>query len=145
METTKAKIESELNSLRIKTASDFTALAWLYKDNREIRWRYVSGNGNDRYKQMVGKIGKGLAGMTVLLGSPIILDSTTSDLSRKRLDYPIMIAENLLSAVSVPLKNNGEIVGVLLAGSRTMRTFTQNEIQFFIETAERMSLSIQKH
>ena len=56
--------QQELDTLRKKVNCDFAAVA-LYENHEPsgpIKWQYVSGNLNSRYKLIVLRKGRGLAG-----------------------------------------------------------------------------------
>lgn len=140
MGNSRAEIEAQLNSLRNITSSDFSALALIDIRKHRIQWRYASGNINDRYKQMMVRPGQGLAGLVIRLGRHMVLDAAMPDVPLKRLEHPIMLAENLHSALAVPITIEREIHGVLLLGSRSIRTFTENEIMLTFGAAEKIAL-----
>jgi nitrogen regulatory protein A len=133
MESPLVEMTKQLNQLRSLTDSDFSAFATISKNDQLISWKYASGNRNERYKHMQGKPGKGLAGLAVRADRVMILDVSNPDYARKRLEYPIMLAENLQSAVAVPVKDNEITCGVLLTGSRTLRKYSQDEVKMIQE------------
>jgi nitrogen regulatory protein A len=139
MECSIVEINKQLDQLRARTASDFSAFASIDKETHLITWRYASGNRNERYKHMHGKPGKGLAGLAVRSDRVITLDQSISDYARKRLDYPIMLAENLQSAVAVPVKDNGETYGVLLTGSRILRHYSQDDLKIIEDISTKVT------
>ncbi len=102
MESIQVEIEQKLHDLCTNTSSDFSAIAHVDQGNQTIRWEYAHGFTNNRYKNMVIRPGKGLSGSVVRFGTTMILDIGTPDRQRTRLQYPIMLAENLVSAVAVP-------------------------------------------
>ncbi|MFC4323409.1 GAF domain-containing protein [Litchfieldia salsa] len=138
MEQLNVYINEQLNEIRHKTSSDFSALACLYKESFAIQWTYVSGNHNERYKSMQGRPGKGLAGLVIRADRLMILDDSVLDLQTKRLEYPIMLAENLQAAVAVPVKFNGQTRGVLLTGSRTRKIYTEQDINWILQMASKI-------
>jgi nitrogen regulatory protein A len=131
------QVEVKLEYMRELTSSDFSAIAWQDIHGDCIRWKYTSGNSNERYKQIVIKKGRGVTGSAILLGRPIVLDSTIFDAERLRYENPIMLAEQLQSILAVPLMVSGEMRGGLLIGSRSRRIYTQNEIRIVTSFAER--------
>ena len=139
MECSIVEINNQLDQLRAQTTSDFSAFACIDKETHLITWKYASGNQNERYKHMHGKPGKGLAGLAIRSDRMITLDQSISDYARKRLDYPIMLAENLQSAVAVPVKANGETYGVLLTGSRTLRQYSQDDLKIILDISVKVT------
>ncbi len=139
MDTIQVDIEQKLHDLCTNTSSDFSAIAHVDQGNQTIRWEYAHGFTNNRYKNMVIRSGKGLSGSVVRFGTTMILDIDTPDRQRTRLQYPIMLAENLVSAVAVPIHVNGKVDGVLLIGSRTEVKYTTEQIEFLKKVAKEFS------
>lgn len=139
MEIVQEEVRVELNRLRMLTSSDFSALALVDRHTNRIRWHYASGNGNERYKHIALRTGQGLEGMAVRLGRPVAVDASTPELERIRGQYPIMLAENLLSALAVPLSVNGAIGGVMLIGDRTERIYKPNDMEQVARAGEEIA------
>lgn len=137
-------MKDELESLRDLTSSDFSALAWIESNERHIRWIYASGNLNERYKQIVLKLGRGLSGAVIRLGRSVVLDETIPDTNRIRNECPIMLAEHLQSAIAVPVTMAAKTCGVLLVGSRSVRVYSSKEINAVENAAKRISLLMQQ-
>ncbi|MGC5324150.1 GAF domain-containing protein [Brevibacillus sp. SYSU BS000544] len=130
-------IEASLSELRRLTATDFAAIAWL--DNEQmIRWKYASGNRNDRYKRIVLRFGKGIAGKVMSSGRPMILDSFTPKSGDDPREYPILLAEGLKSIAAVPITTNERVKGVLLVGCRDTRSFEDDVVELVISVAEQL-------
>jgi nitrogen regulatory protein A len=136
------EIQEELDSLCKITTSDFSGLAWIDQHDSRIRWLYVSGNSNDRYKRLALKPGRGLAGLVLKLGRPIVIDAGMTDLelSRVQYDYPIMLVEHLQAAIAVPITVLNETRGVLLIGNRTDRYYEENDLHLISNLIERFEL-----
>jgi nitrogen regulatory protein A len=133
------ELQDELDSLCKITTSDFSGLAWIDQHDSRIRWLYASGNNDERFKRLALKPGRGLAGLVLKLGRPIIIDTSLADfeLSRVQYDYPIMLVEHLRAAIAVPLKVHDETRGVLLIGSRSERCYEENDLQLLSNSIER--------
>lgn len=138
-------IQNELDSLCKLTASDFSGLAWINQQDSRIRWLYASGNSNERYKRLAQKPGRGLAGLVLKLGRPIIIDAsmTDSELSRIQHNYPIMLVEQLHAALAVPITLHDETGGVLLIGNRTERYYEENDLQIVSNLIKRFESLLQ--
>lgn len=139
VETIKTDIETKLNELCTITSSDFSAFAQVNEHNHEIHWKYVYGNQNKKYKQMIGKPGKGLSGSVLRFGRNIVIDQNTPNVAQKRLEYPIMLAENLFSAIAVPVKSYNQIKGILIIGSRSPKYYDDEQISQVSGTADEIS------
>jgi nitrogen regulatory protein A len=139
------EIQDELDSLCKITTSDFSGLAWIDQHDSRIRWLYASGNSNERFKRLALKSGRGLAGLVLKLGRPIIIDAgmTELELSRVQYDYPIMLVEHLLAAIAVPITVLGETRGVLLIGNRSERYYEENDLNLISNLIGRFELLLQ--
>ncbi|WP_209124113.1 GAF domain-containing protein [Alkalihalobacillus sp. BA299] len=126
-------METELLSeLNIKTSSDFSGIALVAPIIHQIYWRSAIGSINDRYKEMRKMYGSGLVGAVVRHGRLIIIDNNDKDAAQKRLQSPIMLAERLYSAIAAPIFSEQEVIGVLLVGSRSNRTYFADDIQYVL-------------
>jgi nitrogen regulatory protein A len=139
------EIQDELDALCKITASDFSGLAWIDKHDSRIRWLYASGNSSERFKRLALKPGRGLAGLVLKLGRPIIIDAGMTDfeISRVQYDYPIMLVEHLHAAIAVPIKIQDETRGVLLIGNRSERYYEENDLHLISNLIERFELLLQ--
>jgi nitrogen regulatory protein A len=139
------EIQNELDSLCKITTSDFSGLAWIEQHDNRIRWLYVSGNSNDRFKRLALKPGRGLAGLVLKLGRPIIIDMSTPDLERIHLqqEYSIMLVEDLHAVIAVPIKIKDEKRGVLLIGNRSERYYEENDLHMITNWIERLEMLLQ--
>ncbi|TVY01203.1 GAF domain-containing protein [Cohnella terricola] len=114
----------KLSELRAAVGSDFASLAVVDRRERYTRWKWASGNLNERYLNISVRHGQGIEGQIIKVGRGLAWDYEES---RKRTDS-ILLTERLLSAYAEPVMSGQEIVGILLAGDRTRRVY---------ETAER--------
>ncbi|GAX91405.1 GAF domain-containing protein [Effusibacillus lacus] len=137
-------IEASLSELRRLTATDFAALAWADDKDQAIRWKYASGSRNERYKRIVLRLGKGIAGKVLRSGRPMIMESFSPQSGDDPREYPILLAENLKSIVSVPVVTNDRIKGVLLVGCRHTRGFDEETVELVSVVAEQLGTMIQQ-
>jgi nitrogen regulatory protein A len=117
---------------------EFVALALQNEIGPDVQWHYASGNLNDKYKRITVRFGKGIAGKIISSGSPMLLSDFPRTISGKVTDYPIMLAEKLVSSYAVPIFSNAVPKGVLLVGKRETYTFTENEQQMVKQSAHSM-------
>ncbi|OCA85130.1 GAF domain-containing protein [Pseudobacillus wudalianchiensis] len=127
------------DQLRERISIDFVALAFQNVKGTDITWRYAAGNSNDKYKRITVRYGKGVAGKVILTGRSILVEEFPHNISGTVLDYPIMLAEKLVSVYAVPLFPFNHPKGVLLIGRRNKAIFTKREqldVQMFAEDLE---------
>ncbi|CAH1202227.1 hypothetical protein PAECIP111891_02068 [Paenibacillus allorhizoplanae] len=125
-----ANLLVELELLQSLTSSDFIAVAPILDHAARNCWRYVLGNSNHRYQQMVIKVGLGLAGTVLRLGRWVKLEDMRSKSSQERLTCPLMLAEQLQCAAVFPLMTNASprIWGLLYIGKREQPRFEPSEL-----------------
>jgi nitrogen regulatory protein A len=138
-----ARIETHLNQIRNLTSSDFAGLAWTDRNDYIIRWKFASGNRNERYKRIILRPGRGIAGQVIRSGRPMRLDSFTIQSGDDAREYPIFLAENLKSAAAAPVVINSKVKGVLLIGTRMPRSYTDEETELVVNIAEQLGSMIQ--
>ncbi|MNO27693.1 hypothetical protein D3C76_175730 [compost metagenome] len=123
----KVDYQIELDRIRAALGYDFMSLALAEPAEYDyvIRWKYASGNTNDRYKRIVLQSGRGIAGIVFKTGKPFLIPSVQTDVKPDTLfNYPITKMENLNSIGAVPMWNDARVAGVLLGGFRGERQVT---------------------
>lgn len=116
--------QAALDDIRLNEQFDFAAIALPEDDSHSavIKWKFASGNCNDRYQLIVLRPGKGLAGLVIRTGSRMIIDDVDAVLSpNDKLGYPIVISESLTAMVAIPLWKGQRVYGALLLGQREGR------------------------
>jgi nitrogen regulatory protein A len=131
------QIQEDLDGLRVRVKVDFLALAMAEPDG-QIRWAYASGNRNDRFKRIVLRQGKGIAGRVISLGRPVAVDGIVPRAGDDPRDYPILLAEGLCCAVAVPVLCGQRVRGVLMMANRSQRCFTPNDVDAVLGLADRL-------
>ena len=113
--------------LLVELPCDFVGVAIQNQRGPDVRWHYAVGNGNDKYKRITVRYGKGIAGRVISTGRPIEVVNFPNNILGKALEYPIMLAEKLVSAYAVPVFFEGMPKGVLLVGRRVSKPFQDHE------------------
>lgn len=139
MESWESTFMLEITQLRGAINSDFCAVALIDVDGFTLKWKYVSGNENEKFSRMSVRPGKGLSGAVVKVGRALSLNVTEIILNRQLHEYPILLAENLRSAYAVPLQDGRKVTGVLLVGDRKKRVYHPEDKNTALLTAERIS------
>jgi nitrogen regulatory protein A len=126
--------------------ADFVGLAIQNEVGPDVKWHCAAGNLNDKYKRITVRYGKGIAGRVISSGSPMMITSFPQNIIGKTTDYPIMLAEKLVSSFAVPLFFNGIPKGVLLVGHRDQEhIYTDIEQQQVKEKATFLEGAIKSH
>ncbi|QTH41455.1 GAF domain-containing protein [Cohnella sp. LGH] len=123
MGTRDIQIQGVLEGVRGALDSDLAALAVIDRRERSARWRWASGNLNNRYSYISIGYGQGIEGEVIKVGRGLVWDSGNA---KKRADS-ILLTEGLQSAYAAPIMAGSDIVGILLAGNRTKRAYGQPE------------------
>lgn len=144
MEALHVNIEVSLSELRRLIIADYCALALVGCGEPLIRWKYVSGNLNNRHKRIVLRLGEGIAGRVVDSGRPVVLDFFSPQTGEDLQKDPIVLSESLKSVVAVPVMNHNEVMGVLLVGCRYTRFFRNEEIELVMDVAEQLGTMVQQ-
>lgn len=129
-------IEAELERLRATLSSDFAAIAWIDDNKGRLRWRFVSGGSNERYRHIEQRPDRGLVGEVLRIGRPVHADATAG---RQHFESPIMLAERLSAALAVPVHVCNKIRGILLIGERRKRMYGDGEVKTMMDAAHRLA------
>ena len=137
------KIELAINecleNLKQQTSADFTAFACQEPGEVIIRWKYAVGNRNERFRRIVLRPGKGIAGKVLMTGRLMILENYEPKQYDDPREYPILYAEELKSAMGVPVSIEGRVKGVVLVGYRDACTIGEAIIKSAKEMAEQVA------
>ncbi|QBP41082.1 GAF domain-containing protein [Paenisporosarcina antarctica] len=134
--TNKADYQTEIERIRLATGCDIIALALVEtaENQYELKWKYASGNLNNRFKQIVLQSGRGVAGLVFKTGKPLLMSSISDFLEKDNLfNYPILTLEKLKSIGALPLWHDGRVAGVLLGGFREDLRMTEDLLQCMLE------------
>lgn len=135
-----ADYQTQIEQLRSTAQYDFVAIALVEPAENQyvLKWKYGTGNLNDRFKKVVLKSGKGIAGIVYKTGKPLLIKNVSSFEDPTSLfNYPIVTFEKLRSIGAVPLWHNGRVAGVLLAGFRDTRKMTDEELELLWTAADK--------
>lgn len=132
-------LTSKLDSLMKELNADFSAIAFYDPINLEFRWKLAVGSLNNRYTSIVVRSGKGIAGRTLKTKREFVITNFPEELQDEAIEFPILIVEELKSAVAVPLiHQHQQMIGVLLIGQRSCRKFDSVEVERIKVVAEEM-------
>ncbi|WP_125761218.1 GAF domain-containing protein [Companilactobacillus hulinensis] len=113
---------------------DFVGVAIQSKNPpHSIKWSFVAGNTNEKFRKIVLRSGIGIAGLVIRTGKPFWDNDLTEYEYSSKMYTPIANTEHLHSAVAVPIVETPSIVsGVLIAGYHS-------NIEVSNETAQKLS------
>jgi nitrogen regulatory protein A len=119
----------ECKKLKKELLCDFTGVALQKQTELDVTWPFVCGNRNTKYQYITVRFGKGIAGKVISTSSPMKIMEFPNGIIGKSTDYPIMLAEQLISAYAVPLLLKGVPRGALLIGYRQTHDFKESDLQ----------------
>ncbi|WP_195574366.1 GAF domain-containing protein [Paenibacillus sp. 1001270B_150601_E10] len=128
--------QGAIDQLREQFKLDFAAVALVQSAEERfvLTWQFASGNINERYKRIVLQSGKGIAGIVFKTGKPELIQDVQADIDAHELfNYPIIVAERLVSLGAVPLWSNRRVTGVVLAGFRDNKRLTTSMFEVLQE------------
>ena len=99
-----------------------------------IKWKYVSGNTNERYKLIILRKGRGLAGTVMKTGKRMVIADVDTALTQAENCLSIILNESLTAVVAVPLWLEHQMYGVLLLGQRNHHPLPQSLEQLDIQS-----------
>lgn len=127
----KFNYQGEIEQLRECFQFDFIGVALIQSANGETKWKYVSGNLSNRYKRIVLQTGKGVVGLVLKTGRPIIVGDVEQAIGRENLyNYPLIFTEKLKSFGVIPLYKYNRVKGVLLVGYRSEQLTSSVFLEF---------------
>lgn len=139
MDNIQLAINQCLEDLKQQTSADFTAFACQEPGENLIRWKYAAGNRNERFRRIVLRPGKGIAGKVLMSGRLMLLEDYKPKQHDDPREYPILYAEELQSAMGVPVIIQGRVKGVLLVGYRNACKVEEKVAQLTRQMAEQVA------
>lgn len=106
---------------------DFVGIATVLEAHQQfLTWMFATGSKNTDYRKIVLEPGKGVAGGVYSSGRPMVIQNTMGELSpRQQVDHPIIIAEELVSLLAIPLWKGARVAGVLMMAFRVKTEITK--------------------
>lgn len=95
--------------------------------------------GNDAARGVVVSVGEGIAGRVAATGDPLLISGVASTE-----DFPGLVerAKPVRSAMSVPLRNRDELLGVLNCNANGNREYDEYDLRAFTVFAEQAAIAI---
>ena len=96
------------------------------------------GSDQENIGEVRVAVGEGVAGTIAARREPMIVPDVIAAGARSR-----FLRQTISSLVGVPILSAGELIGVLHAGARAPRDFTENDVRLLELVAERAALAIE--
>jgi nitrogen regulatory protein A len=127
-----------INLIHSKIGCEFLGIALQEKNELDIGWPFVKGNNTEKYKWIKVRYGKGIAGKVISTDRSMQIIDFPNDIIGISTDYPIMLAEKLISAYAVPVRVDGVPKGALLVGCRHSHVFSKQDHEELKELAREL-------
>ena len=124
-------LQNNLDRLRIDGGYDFGGIAMYERSLRSspIKWKYVSGNTNERYKLIILRKGRGLAGTVMKTGKRMVIaDVDTALTQAEKIAFPLWLDHQMYGALLLGQRNHHPLPQSL------EQLDIQSQIGFFTET-----------
>ncbi|WIV20272.1 hypothetical protein QPK24_06150 [Paenibacillus polygoni] len=132
-QTIQKQIQTELEQLKSELELDFIAVALADENYRDIHWKMALGANTERYKKIMVRMGKGMAGRVLKTKAPYIVNYFPEEVQDEMLEYPIFLIESIRSGMGVSVDSSRPeqklSYGVLLVGQREERIFSPQEVE----------------
>jgi nitrogen regulatory protein A len=139
MKMIEASIADIIEQLKRETGSDIAILGSIDASKRKLRWSYANGSISERTLHVEQKPSAGLSGTAIRSARLASTNAPLTDAERFKLGEPILLAEQLRIAASIPILTNRGIYGVLLIGRRSEQIYSRNELEFASQLAKDLS------
>lgn len=136
-------IEQVVSHSRQLLQADRAGLALLDEDSQEIHWRIFLGGEEEAFKKIRLKPGQGVAGRVISRGKPVIIENVSNDPADAPEVNPILELERLQSALAVPLRWGGQVVGALMVGNQVPSVFSDDQIRLLAGLASQAAVAIE--
>lgn len=114
----------------------------LLREGDEVRMRSCVGHRSVETSRLRMKRGQGVAGLVFLTGEPAKIDSYLDDRTISRDFMSLAEREETRSALAVPLRLQGELVGVLEVWRRRESVFTDRDVRRMVTLADFATIAI---
>ena len=144
METVELKdlLDQIINAVKQETHSQVASLMLLDDDSQELKIAAAAGLTDDVIANEKQALGRGIAGHVAKTGEPMIVAeglALTPEIHRA------MAKPDVLSALSMPLRLRGQVIGVLnLSRLRGSEPFTQSDLEIATVFAGQAAIAIDK-
>ena len=144
METVELKdlLDQIVSAVKQETRAEVASLMLLDEDSDELRIAAAAGLSPDVVENEKQVLGRGIAGYVAKTGEPILV---AEGLALDPQVRQAMAKPNVLSALSMPLRLRGQVIGVLnLSRLRGSQPFTQSDLELATVFAGQAAIAIDK-
>ncbi|OMF28095.1 hypothetical protein BK133_18950 [Paenibacillus sp. FSL H8-0548] len=144
MKMLEANIADMIEQMKRDTDSDIAILGSIDTSKRKLRWSFANGSISERTLQVEQKPNAGLSGTAIRSARLACTGKPLTDAERFKIGEPILLAEQLRIAASIPILMNSSIYGVVLMGRRSEQTYSREELEIATHLAKELSFILFK-
>jgi GAF domain-containing protein/anti-anti-sigma regulatory factor len=122
---------------------DIAAVATTDDDAGTTSWKTISGFQTEVYRTTKFAPGRGAAGRALASRQTVVLEGIGVKADLPADEFPISMAERLRNCIGIPLMIGNRAVGVLIAGYRSDKKFTESSIGFAETIASHSAAAIE--
>ena len=130
--TYEGMLDELLQGLRSELRADEATVLLLDDSSQALVVQLCVGIDLDRTLRV--PVGHGLAGKVAASGAPVYIE----DVSREEVIHP-RLRESITSLLAVPIRSEGDLIGVLHVGTRDKRVFTASDLRLLDIVAGRVA------
>jgi len=123
--------------------SHFVAVATLDVKSSFVSYREMVGNKSEFFTADMTENNQGIPGRVIASQQAFIIDNFPDKPLVDPREFPVMEAENLVSAFGVPITNKERRFGALVVGYRRYHEITEEEIQLTTNLANQTALALE--
>lgn len=114
----------------------------LDEQSQTLSYRVHKGLSDRFVAEVRLRLGEGIAGSVAKTGKSVLLEDISAD---PRAAYPELVsAEGLKAFISVPLRAKDKVLGVITVASRTVHSFTSNDLHLLYSIGDQLGVAIEQ-
>jgi signal transduction histidine kinase len=114
----------------------------LDEQSQTLSYRVHKGFSDRFVAEVRLRLGEGIAGSVAKTGKSVLLEDISAD---PRAAYPELVsAEGLKAFISVPLRAKDKVLGVITVASRTVHSFTSNDLHLLYSIGDQLGVAIEQ-
>ena len=137
------QIQSVLELLLDLVHADFIALALLEEESFTYHWEYSIGARSGRVENMTFRGGQGIGGQAIRFGRPMFWSKNPQTLKSNSDSCPVIEAEQLRVAVSIPLTQQSIPFGAVIVARREDEYFSLKEFEQITQIIDHLKLLLE--
>ncbi len=135
-------LQAVVEGARELCGSDLATICLREADSGALVMRYWTGSRNPHLASVRIEPGKGIGGLVLTTGRPFRTDDYTGDPRFTKHYLAVVQADEIVTALVVPIRIDERIEGLLFSHNRSPRAFTDHDESILTRLAEHAALAI---